>query len=250
VDLCPVGAFCIIVPAPGTYSQKTNVYYAKVIYISGMGWHERKVCPDRSTVVVDDRVNGVGQAGAIFFVQDHAILTIHCMTLAAYANGSVGFASRQFAIGDVNDVDFGQFRGSVGVSASETSKVNILSPGIDGDASRFAAAGDLSQVRIGGTIRVSNGLTFEVAFLSAVSNSIVLFYPSNVVGGEAMSGASYQCNDATIKTNVSLPGNDVPYVGTENCAFNAIHPSPEIKALLEADISPNGADSRFDPEPT
>jgi len=155
--------------------------------------------------------------------------------------GSVGFASRQFAIGDVNDVDFGQFRGGLGVSANETSKINIYSPGIYGDASRFAAAGDLSQVHIGGTIRVGNGLTFEVAFLSAVSNSIVLFYPSNMVGGEAMSGASYQCNDATIKTSVTLPGGDVPYVGTENCTFNTIQLSPEIKAIrsdIDEKLSP------------
>lgn len=46
-----------------------------------------------------------------------------------------------------------------------------------------------------------------------------------------MSGASYECNDATIKTKVTLPGGDIPYVGTENCTFNAIHLSPEIKAI-------------------
>jgi len=73
-------------------------------------------------------------------IQDHAILTISCMTLAGYANGSVGFASRQFAIGDVYYIDFGQFRGGHVVVANETSKVNMHSPGIYGDASRFAAA--------------------------------------------------------------------------------------------------------------
>ena len=57
-----------------------------------------------------------------------------------------------------------------------------------------------------------------------------------------MSGASYQCNDATIKTNVTLPGGDAPYVGTENCTFNAIHLNPEIKAI-RSDI-----DERLGPE--
>jgi hypothetical protein len=33
----------------------------------------------------------------------------------------------QFAIGDINDVDFGNFEGGVGVSAGESSKINILS---------------------------------------------------------------------------------------------------------------------------
>jgi hypothetical protein len=243
VDLCP--RTCQILPAPGVYSQKTNVFYYKVISISGP-LNEDGNCIDRSAVVVDDRINDRGQA-ALFWVQDHAILTISCMTLAAYANGSVGFALRQFAIGDINHVNFGQFRGSHAVMANEESKGNILSPGIYGDAIRFATASDLSQVHLGGTIRVADGLTFEVAFVSAVSNSLILFRPSKVMGGEAMSGASYQCNDATIKTSVILPGGDTPYVGNSNCTFNTIHTeidtklSPEIKAIrseMDGKLSP------------
>ena len=230
VDLCPVAGYCTILPARGVYSQKTNVFYYKVILISGP-WDTNGDCIDRSAIVVDDRINGVGQAGPIFFVQDHAILRISCMTLAAYAHGSVGFASRQFAIGDINSVDFGQFRGSQGVTANEISKVNIDSPGVYGDAIRFATAVDLSQVDIGGTIRVGDGLTFEVAFLSAFSGSIVLFHPSKMIGGSNVSGASYQCNDATFKTHLTLPGGNVPYVGTENCTFNAVHLNPEITAI-------------------
>jgi hypothetical protein len=241
VNLCPPQAHCNIVSAPGVYSQKTEVSHFRLVSIWGPQ-DKNGNCDNRSAVVVDDRINGVGQAGYIFHVADHATLTIQCMTLAAYANGSVGFASRQFAIGDVNYVDFKQFRGGLGVAAIETSKINIFSPGIYGDASRFATAGDLSQVAIGGTIRIGDGLTFEVAFLSALSNSIVLFTPSKMAGGETMSGASYQCNDATIKTNVTLPGGDVPYVGTENCTFNATHLNPEIKAI-RSDI-----DERLSPE--
>jgi len=220
VDLCPPGGYCVIRPAPGIYSQKTSVFYYKVVVVGGSADKDGN-CVDRSEVVVDDRINGVGQAGYIFRVADHAILAIRCMTLAAYANGSVGFASRQFAIGDVVYVDFKQFRGGVGVAANETSKINVYSPGIYGDAYHFVSAGDLSQVAISGTIRIGDRLTFEVAFLSALSNSIVLFHPSKMVGGETMSGASYQCNDAIIKTTVTLPGGDVPYVGSENCTFNA-----------------------------
>ena len=237
VDLCPTGAHCSIVPAPGTYSQKTNIFYYKVISVSGPR-DKNENCIDRGAVVVDDRINGAGQAGPIFFVQDHAILTISCMTLDAYANGSVGFETRQFAIGDVNYVDFRQFRGGQGIVANETSKVNVHSPGIYGDASRFAMAADLSQVTIGGTIRIGDGLTFEVAFLSALSNSIVLVYPSTIVGGETMSGASYQCGDAIIKKNVILPGGDAPYVENENCKVFGLAPDtvivklvPELKAI-------------------
>src|SRR5262249_48370958 len=118
-----------------------------------------------------------------------------------------------------------------GVSANETSKINIYSPGIYGDASRFAAAGDLSQVHIGGAVRGGNGLTFEVAFFFAVSHFIVLFFPSKLVGGVEQSGAAYQFNDATNKKNVTLPGCGVPYLGTENRTVNTIQPSPEIKTI-------------------
>jgi hypothetical protein len=232
-----VAGYCMILPARGVYSQKTNVFYYKVILISGP-WDNNGDCINRSTIVVDDRINGVDQAGPIFFVQDHAILRISCMTLAAYAHGSVGFASRQFAIGDVNDVDFRHFRGGSGVNATETSKVTLFSPGIYGDASRFVEASDLSQITIVGTVTVGRELRFEVAFLTARSNSVISVSPSKLIGGEAMSGASYQCNDAIIRTNVTFPGGDVPFAGTENCIFNATYINPEMKAI-RAEIDTN-----------
>ena len=216
VDLCPFGGYCAISVAPGVYSQKTNVFYYKVISIVG---HQDPIgqCIDRNAVVVDDRLDGIGQGGPIFSAQDHSVLTIRCMTLTAYARGSIGFATRQFAIGDVNEVNFLQFPEGYGVSANETSKISVYSPGIYGNSSRFALAADLSQVTLVGTIRIGDGLTFEVAFLSALFNSVVSVYPSAIVGGAGMSGASYQCVDALIKKNVLLPGGDLPYGGNDNC---------------------------------
>lgn len=234
VNLCPRGGHCAILPAPGVYSQKTNVLYYKIISVSGPQ-DKNGNCINRGAVVVDDRIDGVGQADAIFWVQDHAILTIECMKLVAYANGSTGFSTRQFAIGDVNYVDFGPFQGSTGVAANETSKVNIHTPGIYGDALRFAVAADLSQIHIGGTIRIGNGLTFEVAFLSAISNSVVSVDASKVVGGEAMSGPSYQCRDAIISKNVTLPGGDVSYAGNENCRVYGLAPD---KIVVDQKLNP------------
>ena len=234
VNLCPLGGWCNILPAPGVYSQKTRVYYYKALAIFGR-LDEKGNCVDRGAVVVDDRINGVGQADAIFWVQDHAILTISCMTLAAYAKGSTGFAARQFAIGDVDYVDFGQFPSGTGVAANETSKISIYSPGVYGDAVRFAVASDLSQITIGGTIRIGGGLTFDVAFLSAISNSIVSFNASTIVGGEGMSGASYQCVDAIITKNVTLPGGDLSYVGNENCKVFGLAPD---KVVVDHKLDP------------
>ena len=67
-------------------------------------------------------------------------------------------------------------------------------------------------------------------FLSALSNSIVNVYLSKIVGGEALSGASYQCSDARIKTNATLPGGNVPF-DKENCIFNGTYINPEVKAI-------------------
>ena len=55
-----------------------------------------------------------------------------------------------------------------------------------------------------------------------------------------MSGASYQCSNAIIRTSASLPGGDVPFVETENCIFNSSI-NPEIKAIraeIETNIKP------------
>jgi hypothetical protein len=125
----------------------------------------------------------------------------------------------QFAIGDINDVDFGNFEGGVGVSAGESSKINILSPGIFGNGSRFGSASDLSQVTIGGGVKIADGLKLDVAFLSSAWNSIVSFYPSSMDGGTSFSGASYQCVDSTIKKNVTLPGGDIAYFESDDCTI-------------------------------
>ena len=137
VDLCPIGQYCTILAAPGVYSQRTNVFYYKVISIFGP-LNNKGECADNRTVVVDD--HRIAKPGAIFFAQDHSILTISCMSLTAYSEGSLGFGARQFSIGDVNDVRFGTFVAGFGVSANETSKINVHNPEIGGGASRFASA--------------------------------------------------------------------------------------------------------------
>ena len=59
VDLCPSGGTCTILPAPGTYSTKTNVHYYKVISITGE-MDKSGNCVNNSAVTVDDRANGIG----------------------------------------------------------------------------------------------------------------------------------------------------------------------------------------------
>jgi hypothetical protein len=106
VNLCPSGGHCKIEVAPGSYSQKTSVVHYKVVTITGPISATGQCADTNGVVVVDDRTNGAMETSAIFWVQDHAILSIRCMTLRGYMEGSTGFAARQFAIGDVDDIDF------------------------------------------------------------------------------------------------------------------------------------------------
>src|ERR1700730_4065013 len=79
VDLCPFGQHCDISAAPGAYSQRTNVFYYKAISIWGP-LNNKGECANNRTVVIDDRID-TAKPGAVFFAQDHSILTIACMTL-------------------------------------------------------------------------------------------------------------------------------------------------------------------------
>jgi hypothetical protein len=209
-DLCPVGPECLILVAPGIYSQTTNVSHFKHVLFSGPK-DQRGACIDRGAVDVDGQQNG-----PIFGAQDHATLRITCMRLAARGPGRSAFLTRQFAIGDLDDVDFGAFADGYGVGAAETSKISIGNPGIYGNARLFAAASDLSQVTVGGLVKMADGLKFD-AFLASATSSVVSFYPSGMEGGAHFSGASYQCSDAFIKKTVVLPGGDVPYLATDEC---------------------------------
>jgi hypothetical protein len=216
LDLCPVGPECLILVAPGIYSQTTNVTHFKHVLISGPK-DQRGTCIDRGAVNVEDRIEDGQQSGPIFSAQDHATLRITCMRLAARGPGRSAFLTRQFAIGDLDDVDFGAFADGYGVGAAEASKITIGNPGIYGNARLFAAASDLSQVTVGGLVKMADGLKFDVAFLASATSSVVSFYPSGMEGGAHFSGASYQCSDAFIKKTVVLPGGDVPYLATDEC---------------------------------
>jgi len=234
VDLCPVGLECLILVAPGIYSQTTNVTHFKHVLISGFK-DQRGACIDRGTVNVEDRIEDGQQSGPIFWAQDHATLRIACMRLAARGRGRAAFLTRQFAIGDLDDVDFGAFADGYGVGAGETSKIYIGNPGIYGNARLFAAASDLSQVIVGGLVKMADGLKFD-AFLASETSSVVSFYPSGMEGGAHFSGASYQCSDAFIKKTVVLPGGDVPYLATDECKIIGVGSSNSSLAAKIDDV--------------
>jgi len=235
VDLCPVAHYCSIVAAPGIYSQGINVAHYKHVLILGPT-DQRGACIDRHAITIEGKIENGHQRDPIFWAQDHATLRITCMRLAARDQGQCAFLTRQFAIGDLDDVDFGAFADGYGVGAGETSKINIGNPGIYGNARLFAAASDLSQVTVGGLVKIADGLKFDVAFLASETSSVVSFYPSSVEGGAHFSGASYQCSDAFIKKTVVLPGGDVPYLATDECKIIGVGSSNSSLAAKIDDV--------------
>ena len=217
--LCPLAQPCRIDAAAGTYSQKLNIVHFHHVSLLGAGW-DGQTCVDRRAVTIDDDALEPG-SDALFFAEDHATLMVACVTLTS-RRGHIGFATRQFAIGDLIDVDFAGFVDAAGAAAWETSKINIANPGILGSAGLFAYARDLSQIEIGGVVKIADGLKFTIALLTSVNGSVVSFQPSSIEGGAQFSGASYQCVGASIEKTVTLPGGDVAY-DEPDCRVNGVN---------------------------
>lgn len=197
-NLCDV---CTITLAHGLYHQFTDVYYSKVVSIVGD-------CGTAFSVGVDDQ--GIG-SGTLFYAQDTAILTVQCLYAASY-NNSIGFGTRQNAIGDANNINWFNF--VVAVAANENSRVNVYSPGLYGGGSRFASMSDVSTISVGGNV-VLNSNTFDVSMFSILFFSILNYSPASVSG--AIGGYPYQCVGGITKGGVAGLGNGLPYPGSTNC---------------------------------
>ena len=81
---------------------------------------------------------------------------------------------------------------------------------------------DLSQIDIGGVVKIADRLRFDVALIASINNSVVAFRPESMEGGTRFSGASYQCTAASIEKTVVLPGGDRPYNPEDGCTINGV----------------------------
>ena len=101
--------------AGGVYQHNTscNIHYHRLVFVYAD-------CDDRPDIVLSG--NDVA-----FWAQDSAVLAVQCVGIRSSGNGSIAFASRQFAIMDVSNVRIGQLAGGTVMSAQEMSKINCLS---------------------------------------------------------------------------------------------------------------------------
>lgn len=172
----------------GTYSAGANLNYYRLVTITGN-------CADPTKVVVNTN------DGLIFSAQDHAILTVSCLTLAG-AN-AIGLFARQFAIIDYNRVIFGAMK--MHVSAAENSRINCQSARIVGNAIYHAAASGHSTISLACPITIDPGVTVD-AFAYAVRSSIIDASGDAIKGN--VSGYAY-INDASqiYQPKHGFPGN-------------------------------------------
>jgi hypothetical protein len=192
-ELCRVGQWCDVHIAPGVYDQSVSVVYHRIVNFIGD-------CSNRGRVVRDG-----GIKRAVFAFQDYAIGTVSCLTIGGLASGSTGVLTRQFAIADVNNVQFGPMPDGTHIAASENSRVNVYNATVAGNANYFVSAVSLSLVNIGGSLSVQDGLIF-VSFVGAYWKSIITAH-AVITGGVGQSGLQYAVVDSVLLISPNkLPG--------------------------------------------
>jgi hypothetical protein len=187
--------------APGVYQNNTScdVYYHRLVFVYGD-------CNDRPDIVLSGK-------DVAFYAQDSAILAVQCVGIRSSGNGSIAFASRQFAIMDVDNVRIGQLAGGTVMSAQEMSKINCISRLVlYGSVSDVAQAGGMSTVSLSCAFSFENTPQIR-AIAVAVQKSLILASSASWVG--AFVGEKYICIDSQIDGATTMPGTDSSSVN--NC---------------------------------
>lgn len=176
VDIAPNAQASGITLADGAYAS-VSVQYYKIIGFFGN-------CADPSLVSIGGTTAVTGQ--------DHAVVTISCLTLAS---SSVGLYARQFAIADANNIRYGPM--VIGVSASETSKINVCGATLLGNITYPFAAGYGSTVFLGCSVAIPGPITVG-AFAYAVIQSILNAGGATFTGLGNVTGLAYINDNSTI----------------------------------------------------
>jgi len=190
-----------ILLAPGVYQTNTScdVYYHRLVFVSGD-------CNDRPDIVLSGK-------DVAFYAQDSAILAVQCVGIRSSGNGSIGFASRQLAIMDVDNVRIGQLAGGTVMSAGEMSKINCISGVVlYGSVNYVAQAVGLSTVILNCAFSFENTPHVN-AIARAAQKSLIEASGASWVGDFV--GEKYICADSQIDGATSMPGTDSSSVN--NC---------------------------------
>jgi hypothetical protein len=156
-------------------------------------------------------------------------VAVRYVGIRSSGNGSIAFASRQFAIMDVDKVRIGQLAGGTVMSAQEMSKINCLSGVVlYGSVGYVAQAGGMS------TIGLNCAFSFEntpqiTAIAVATQKSLILASQASWVG--AFIGEKYICTDSQIDGATTMPGTDSSSVN--NCLTKMISQAGSYHTMVE-----------------
>ena len=197
VDQQPIGTKAQIYLADGTYwTAGANVMYHKITNFIGN-------CANPQNVYVI-----VGAAQVAFLFQDGVFGGVSCLRMAATGNGSTGVRSRQIAILDIANVEFGNFPAGVHIAAVENARVNCLNGiVVSGNAQSHAQADGHSSLSMGCSYTLAANVSMTWVVLT--NRSIAKFTGASWVGG-SNSGLRYAVDNSTLELNGYLP----PGVGT------------------------------------
>jgi hypothetical protein len=190
-----------IIVAPGMYQNNISckIWYHRVVVIYGD-------CNNHPDILLAG--NDVA-----FHAEDSAILAVNCVGIRSSGNGSIAFASRQFAIMDMANVRIGQLAGGTVMSAQEMSKINCLSGLVlYGSVGHVAHAGGMSTVSLGCAFSFENTPHVN-AIAVAVQKSLIIANYASWVGDFV--GEKYICLDSQIDGATTMPGTDSSSVN--NC---------------------------------
>lgn len=142
------------------------------------------------------------QAG--IWAQDHATATVQCVAFEATGNGAIGFALRQYAIGDCAFCWFRSFPGGTFISAQENSKFNaIANIYFMGNANHAVNAGDFSTISMNTTV-VYGAVAFAV---NLVAKDSKIFMSGASIANGGPTGIQWSLQNGILeKGGVTIPG--------------------------------------------
>jgi hypothetical protein len=185
----------------GVYQDNTScdIHYHRVVNVTGD-------CNDRPDIVLSGN-------DTAFWAQDSAILVVQCVDIRSVGNGSIGFASRQFAIIDVSNVRIGSLAGGTVMSAGEMSKINCLSSVVLYGSVRYVAhANEMSTVSMNCAFSFENKPHID-AIAVAAQKSLIGASKASCLG--AFFGQKHICADSQVDGVTNIPGADSSSVN--NC---------------------------------
>lgn len=188
-----------VIVADGTYTAGANIIHYRFIAFQGN-------CANLGAAVISTP-NAVA-----FWVQDHAILSLKCLTINA--PGGIALASRQFSIGDYESIVFGAAHQHV--SASEMSKINCVGNNrISGSAVQHLQANGQSTVSAACSMTIDAGVTLGY-YAGAYNRSIIHAAGGTFNGRGTQAGVQWVSDGGYI----SLPVGSFPGSGAGNVCVN------------------------------